>query len=163
LGWLLLAGSCLAASEPPKLAQDAEALRKQIVELNRELFLLEEDLLHPASTRTSFYLSLDQGSLFTLEGVKIKLDGKPAAAHLYTESEMAALKRGAIQPLLITNLDSGQHNVTAVFTGKGPKGRDFKRAVTVDFEKGADEKAFEIQVRDSQARQQPEFLIKPWK
>ena len=118
--------------------------------------------MHPASTRAAIYLSLDHGALFHLDAVKIKLDGKPVHAHLYTQHELQALQRGAIQPLFVTDLAAGKHNLTAVFTGKGPKGRDFKRAVTIDFEKGTEAKAFEIKIQDDPSQQQPKFEIITW-
>ena len=56
------------------LTQRSDAVKKQVIELNRDLFLLEEDLLHPASTRLAVYISMDYGSFFKLEGVKLKTE-----------------------------------------------------------------------------------------
>lgn len=151
------------AKDDSNLKLSSEQLKARIIELNRDLFLLEEDLLHPVSTRVALYLSLDHGKLFQLESVKLKLDGSSVSSFLYTQKDLEALKRGAIQPLFQTNIASGEHELVAVFTGIGPHNRAYKRAVSIEFDKKDTEKAFEIQITDDESTQQPLFKIKPWK
>jgi len=102
------------------------------------------------------------GQLFSLDSVKVKLNGDPVTSFLYTTNDLEALKRGAIQPLYLGNIASGDHELVAVFTGQGPQKRTFKRAVTLNFKKESTEKAFEIQIKDDGSKQQPKFSIKPW-
>ena len=64
-----------------------------------------------------------------------KLDGKTIESHLYTEKEVQALMSGEIQKIHTANVKTGIHQLTAFVTGKGPNGRDYRRAVTYDFEK----------------------------
>ena len=47
--------------------------------------------------------------------------------------------------------------MTAFFTGRGPSGRDYKRATTVEFEKTFEPTFIELAVTDSEAKYQPEF------
>jgi hypothetical protein len=150
-------------AEASELAKRTEDVKKQVIQLNRDLFLLEEDLLHPASTRLSIYVSMDYGSFFSIDSVKLQLDGKPVIAFLYTGKDVEALKRGAIHPLFTGSISTGKHELVAIFTGIGPRKREYKRAVSLEFEKTTSERAFEIQVVDSSAMIQPEFLIKKWK
>ncbi|HFB64217.1 MAG TPA: AraC family transcriptional regulator [Aeromonadales bacterium] len=152
-----------AKADTSELANRTEEIKKQVVELNRDLFLLEEDLLHPASTRLSVYVSMDYGVFFSLESVRIQLDGKPVTAFLYTDKDVSALKRGAIQPLFMGSIATGEHELVAIFTGMGPRNTPYKRAISLDFEKQTGEKAFEIQVVDSSHKLQPEFVVKQWK
>jgi len=149
--------------EEGNLTQRTNDIKSQVIELNRDLFLLEEDLLHPASTRVALYLSFDYGSLFSLESVKLKLDGKAVSSFLYTANDLKALKRGAIQPLYQGNIASGSHELVAFFTGIGPHDRDYKRAISMKFEKSEGEKAFEIKIIDDASTLQPQFKIKTWK
>ena len=144
------------------LASQTEALKAKVIELNRDLFLLQEDVLYPASSRVALYVSMDMGQLFTLDSVKVKLNGDPVSSFLYTQNDVKALKRGAIQPLYLGNIATGEHELVAVFTGLGPQNRAFKRAVTLNFTKESTEKAFEIQIKDDGSKQQPKFAIKPW-
>lgn len=145
------------------LTQRTNNIKAQVIELNRDLFLLEEDLLHPASTRVALYVSMNFGRFFALESVKIKLDGKLVESFLYTTKDIDALKRGAIQPLYLGNIASGAHELVAIFNGIGTHDRPNKRAVKLKFDKAESEKAFEIQIVDDQASQQAKFTIKPWK
>ena len=45
------------------LDANIEALKKEVLSLNRDLFILEEDLLFPANTQFSVFLSMDAGAL----------------------------------------------------------------------------------------------------
>ncbi len=160
---LALASPLLAEQATEQnLASQTEALKAKVIELNRDLFLLQEDVLYPASSRVALYVSMDMGQLFSLDSVKVKLNGDPVASFLYTTNDVNALKRGAIQPLYLGNIASGEHELVAVFTGLGPQQRAFKRAVTLKFTKESTEKAFEIQIKDDGTKQQPQFSIKPW-
>ena len=60
------------------------------------------------------------------------------------------------------NLKAGEHEVIAVFTGRGPQGRDFRRATSVIFNKNAGAKHLELQIVDSESQRQPEFNIREW-
>jgi len=162
---IVLLQSTLFASEEivvGNLSERTDDIKAQVIELNRDLFLLEEDLLHPVSTRIALYVSMDFGRFFKLEAVKLKLDGKPITSFLYTEMDIEALKRGAIQPLYQDNIASGPHELVAFFTGIGTHNRAYKRAVSIKFEKKEGEKSFEIQIVDDASSQQPQFKIRAW-
>ncbi|HEX7374275.1 MAG TPA: hypothetical protein VF277_04830, partial [Steroidobacteraceae bacterium] len=77
--------------------QDVQALKKQVVDLNRDLFKLEEELLYPASTQVAVFLSVDVGTFFALDSVTVKVDDKEVAHYLYTDREVEALHRGGVQ------------------------------------------------------------------
>jgi len=144
------------------LQQDMAQLKQQVIQLNRELFLLEQALLFPPETQLSLFLSIDTGQFMQIDSVQLLLDDKPVGAHLYTSTQLDALKRGAIQPLLQLNVDAGQHQLTAVFVGKGPNNRDYRRAVNYSFEKKSTAVLLELQVKDNSGNYQPEFVIQPW-
>ncbi|MBI3562791.1 MAG: AraC family transcriptional regulator [Gammaproteobacteria bacterium] len=139
-----------------------QGLKKEVLDLNRDLFLLEEDLLFPANTQFSVFVSMDIGLLFDLDSVELKLNDKTVASHLYTEREVAALKRGGVQRLYTGNMTSGEHEFIAYFTGRGPKNRDYKRATTIKVSKGPDPQYVELKISDSTAKYQPEFKVKVW-
>ncbi len=137
-------------------------LKKEVLDLNRDLFLLEEDLLFPANTQFNVFVSMDIGLLFDLDSIQLKLNDKIVASHLYTEREVSALRRGGVQRLYVGNLTAGEHEFIAYFIGKGTKNRDYKRATTIKVTKGADPQYVELKITDSTAKQQPEFKIKVW-
>lgn len=142
--------------------ENVQDLKKEVLDLNRDLFLLEEDLLFPANSQVAFFISMDIGEYFELDSVNIKIDGKEVANYLYTEREVGALMRGGVQRVHMANLKTGDHELTAVFTGKGPHTRDYRRGATMIFNKGIGAKYLELEITDRVRKQQPEFVIKEW-
>lgn len=140
-----------------------EDIKQQVLDLNRDLFILEEQLLFPSNTQFGIYLSIDVGEFFELESVRVLMDNKPVTSYLYNERESEALMRGGVQRLHIGNLTSGEHELVAYYTGKGPRGRDFKRAVTKSVTKGLGPRYVELKISDNADKKQPQFFVKDWK
>jgi len=145
-----------------QLDQDVQTLKKEVLDLNRDLFLLEEELLFPANSQVAFFISMDVGEYFALDSVSLKIDGKEVANYLYTEREVGALMRGGVQRMHMANLKTGDHELVAIFTGKGPHTREYRRGATLNFSKGIGAKYVELQITDRVRKQQPEFVIKEW-
>ena len=144
------------------LSKEIQTLKASVVDLNKDLRLMEEELLFPSSTQTSIFVSLDIGTFFTLESIKLKIDGKQVVTHLYSEKQRQALARGGVQRLHLTNLNQGLHGVSAFFTGLGPNGRPYKRASELEFTKGLGGQYIELAIVDDMAKQEPVFTIKQW-
>ena len=160
---LLLVSICAGAQEEPaSVANQVQDLKKTVIKLNRDLFILEEELLFPANTQVAFFVSMDVGEFFQLDTIQLKIDDKTVANYLYTDRQIDALFRGGVQRLYVGNVRNGEHEVSAFFTGRGPKGRDYKRAVSYRFEKDSDAKYLELKINDSERMHQPEFTVKEW-
>ena len=144
------------------LDSQIQNLKKEVTRLNRDLFILEEELLFPASTQVIVFLSLNHGNLFTLDAVELKINDDTVATHLYTERELSSLQRGGVQRLFVGNLPTGEHELTALFTGKGPNDVDYRRGATLTFEKALSTKYIELKVVDNPDKQQPDFAVKQW-
>lgn len=145
-----------------QLDQDVQSLKKEVLDLNRDLFLLEEELLFPANSQVAFFISMDVGEYFDLDSVSLKIDGKEVANYLYTEREAGALLRGGVHRVHMANLKTGDHELIAIFTGAGPHTRDYRRGATMNFSKGIGAKYLELEITDRVQKQQPEFVIKEW-
>jgi hypothetical protein len=144
------------------LDEEIQTLKKDVVDLNRELFMLEEELLFPANTQLAVFLSMDVGEFFALDSVQVQIDRKEVANYLYTPREAEALMKGGVHRLYLGNLKVGEHELVAFFTGKGPNERDYRRGATVKFEKGIGAKYLELKINDRERRAQPEFEVKDW-
>jgi len=144
------------------LDKDVQSLKKEVLDLNRDLFLLEEELLFPANSQVAFFISMDVGEYFELDSVQIKIDGKEVANYLYTAREADALVRGGVHRVHMANPKTGEHELVAIFTGKGPHIRDYRRGATLMFNKGIGAKYLELEITDRVKKQQPEFVIKEW-
>lgn len=156
------AAEAKARGEFRNLDNDVQVLKKEVLDLNRDLFLLEEELLFPANSQVAFFISMDVGEYFELDSVNIKIDGKDVANYLYTAREADALLRGGVHRVHMANLKTGKHELIAIFTGKGPQVRDYRRGATVTFDKGIGAKYLELEITDRVRKQQPEFTIKEW-
>lgn len=159
---LLYALPSSAQEASTELQKNIQDLKKEVLTLNRNLFILQEDLLFPANTQFSVFLSIDSGKLFDLDSVQLKIDNKVIANHLYTERELAALKRGGVQRLYMGNLASGKHEIIALFIGRGPGGRDYRRGETITIEKSSEPQYVELQLIDDAKKEQPAFKARIW-
>ncbi|MEX1033538.1 MAG: AraC family transcriptional regulator [Cellvibrionaceae bacterium] len=151
-----------ALEEVQQISKDIQQLKGQVIELNKDLRLMEEKLLFPSSTKYSVFVSLSTGQFFQLEGIKFKLDGKFVATHVYSAKQRQALARGGVHRLHVTNLSEGKHTATVFFTGIGSNNRPYKRAVSLDFTKGPGSEYLEIAVSDDGTTQEPVFQLKQW-
>lgn len=154
------------SGEPPAdtraLDETVQDLKKDVVDLNKELFVLEEELLFPANTQVAVFVSMDIGEFFALDALTLKIDNKEVANYLYTPREAEALLKGGVHRVYLGNLKVGEHQLVAFFSGKGPNARDYKRGANLKFEKGVGAKYLELKITDRQRRAQPEFAIKDW-
>jgi hypothetical protein len=144
------------------LEDDIQALKQEVIALNRELFVLEEELLYPSSTQVAVFLSLDVGKYFTLDSVQLKVDDKVVTNYLYTERELQALQRGGVQRLYMGNFKAGEHELIAIYTGKGPNGRDYRRGASHVLVKRMGPSFVELKIVDDSGSEQPDFSIKEW-
>ncbi len=151
-----------AREEFRSLDEEVQDLKKEVLDLNRDLFLLEEELLFPANSQVAFFISMDVGEYFALDSVNLKIDGKEVANYLYTDREVDALVRGGVHRVHMENLKVGDHELIAVFTGKGPHWRDYRRGATLTLNKGIGAKYVELEITDRVQKLQPEFEIKEW-
>jgi hypothetical protein len=159
---LSLAAAHSRAGETRSLDEQVQDIKAQTLQLNRDLFILEEELLFPDNTQVAVFLSLDVGEFFALDAVKLTVDGTVVSHYLYTDRQADALRRGGVHRLYMGNLKTGPHEVVAVFTGRGPRGRDYRRATSLNIEKTPGAKHLELQIVDSEAMRQPEFRVREW-
>ena len=137
-------------------------LKKDVVDLNKDLFVLEEELLYPANTQVAVFVSVDVGDFFALDSITLKIDNHEVTNYLYTSREAAALVKGGVQRLYVGNLKAGEHELVALFNGKGPHDRNYRRGANLRFEKGVGAKYLELKVTDHTHAQEPDFEIKDW-
>ena len=165
-GLVLLLWTHSAIAEAPadaaSLDESIQSLKEDVIALNRDLFILEEELLYPSNTQVAVFVSLDVGKFFSLDSVQLKVDDKVVTNYLYTEREVEALHRGGIQRLYMGNLKAGEHELVAIYTGKGPNGRDYRRGASHVVNKTLGAKFVEIKIVDNPSSEQPDFSIREW-
>lgn len=160
---LPVAAATVAARDDLRtLDEQVQDLKKLAVDLNRDLFLLEEELLFPANTQVAVFVSMDVGEFFALDSIEIRINDEDVTSYLYTEREVDALYRGGVQRVFVGNIRAGEHELVATFTGAGPHERDYRRGASLDFEKGIGPKYIELMISDREDKLQPEFVVREW-
>lgn len=151
----------MPATPTAPIAVQLETLKESVLTLNRDLLILEEELLYPANSQVAIYVSMDIGQYFALDAIKLEIDNQLVASELYSDKQVHALFRGGVQRLYLGNLKSGEHEVTAFFTGRGPQ-QDYKRGAKLSVKKTQAPLVLELRIIDSSAQLQPVFNIKEW-
>ncbi len=144
------------------LDQQVQKLKQEVIELNRDLFMLEEELLFPSNTQVAIFVSVDVGRLFDIDSVQIRIDDEVVSNYLYTKREVDALHRGGVHRIYTGNLKTGEHELIALVVGRGPQGRDYRRGTSLKFHKELGPKYVELKVVDDARAHQPGFEFKEW-
>ncbi|MFV1982537.1 MAG: AraC family transcriptional regulator [Thiohalomonadales bacterium] len=139
-----------------------QALKQEILDINTDLSILENDFLFPINARITIFVSLDTNEDFDLKSVKIKIDEKIIANHIYSERELNSLRRGGVQRLYINSLEPGDHELIVEYIGQGRNARQFRRASVQNFTKSNNPQYVELNLSQKSSRRQPEFILKVW-
>lgn len=159
---ILLVISCSLQAETARLAKDTQAVKDAVLELNKDLFLLEQELLSPITTQIGFYLSLQAPKSFTPLSIELKAGSLPSFYHLYTERQVEALHMGAVQPLMRDNIGPGEHPVQVVVLGKDRSGNSREVRLTTTVNKESAPLLLEIVLTGSSSTD-VQAELKPWK
>jgi len=144
------------------LIKEAEALKKKMIKLNRDLYFFEKELLYPTNTQLAVFLSLAPESSLIVDSIELLLDKKTIATYIYKENEISALKKGGIQRVFLGSLSDGKHDLTVKFNGQGANNRYFKREKKIKFTKENDAKFIQMMVSESKTTREPLFKFKQW-
>ncbi|MBO9488845.1 AraC family transcriptional regulator [Endozoicomonas sp. G2_1] len=150
------------SNDTSAIANELASIKQQVLKLNRDLFILEEDLLFPASSQVSVFVSVDIGKFFSLDSVELKIDGKNVAGFLYTERQRKALEQGGIQGLYQGNIKKGEHELTAIFTGFDNEQRPIKRAANYQFSKDDEAVMIELKLEDRTNNYRAQVVVEEW-
>jgi hypothetical protein len=151
------------SAEKDSIQSRTNKLKDEVIQLNRDLFELEESILHPANTQVAVFLSVNTKEAFMLDSIELKIDGRTATTYLYRDSELKAFAKGGVQRLYVGNISTGPHKISAVFNGQGSNDRYYRRDKTFGFEKTDKSKFIELSISDSRKSSEPEFTIKEWR
>jgi hypothetical protein len=100
------------------LDEQVQEIKSDVLAIAAELNQLEERLLFPSNTQVALFVSVPKGAKFRLDAVRIQLDGKPVAHHIYSFKELEALQKGGVQRIYTGNVSSGDHSLQVEVAGK---------------------------------------------
>ena len=159
-GMLLSFNSVVTAQTSNQLDVDVQVLRSEESALERDIDLLERELLFPSLTRVEVYLSLDDNLLYTLRSLTIAIDDAERHFYTYTQKDLAALRLGGLQSFWKGNVALGYHRILARFKGLNAKGRSVEHQAELTFVKKAAGKVLELMIAMGNNKRQAVFAIK---
>ena len=157
---LLVSGTVFA--EDAAIREDVRTVKESVLELNRDLYELERELLSPATTRAAFHVTLNHGEFFEPLSIELSVDGDMELQHLYTERQVKALRMGAVQPLGDLNLAPGKHDVTVVVRGINHLGQGRELSITETGTKTGKPLITELVIIDREELQSARVQLKYW-
>jgi hypothetical protein len=100
------------------LDEQVQDIKKDVLGISADLNQLEEKLLFPSNSQVSVFISLEKGAGLQPDAVRLKLDDKDVAHHIYSFKEVDALLAGGVQRIFTGNLRTGDHSVQVSVVGK---------------------------------------------
>jgi hypothetical protein len=122
------------------LDEQVQEVKADVLSIAAELSRLEEKLLYPSNTQVSIFVSLSEGASLRLDSLRIEIDGEVAAHHIYSFTELEALKKGGVQRIYTGNVPTGDHRLRVSIAGKLPSGEDFTGTDSFSFSKEVEPK-----------------------
>ena len=134
----------LSQDQMRSLDEQVQEIKSDVLGIASELDNLEEKLLYPTDTQVAVFVALEDGASFRLDAVKITINGKLAAHHIYSFNELEALQKGGVQRIYTGNITTGDHELSVSMLGKRKNGDDFTEDASFTFVKGVEPKILGI-------------------
>src|SRR5436189_1121634 len=93
------------------LDEQVQEMKSDVLSIATELNRLEEKLLYPSGTQVAVFVALAKGDQMRLDAVRLQIDGKLVAHHIYSAKELEALRKGGVQRIYVGNLAIGDHQI----------------------------------------------------
>ncbi len=162
-------GLALASDDKPstrdrftQVDREIQAVKQEVLEINREILLLEEQLLYPHGQQLVVFVSLSNNSAVNVNSISLELDGQLVSQHVYTRSEKASLHKGGIHRLYAGRLHDGAHAVDVSLSGVGTDGQQFVRRQSAKIVKDSGRKVVELNIAAGDNGTEPQFSIHEW-
>jgi hypothetical protein len=120
------------------LDEQVQEIKTDVLTIARDLALLEERLLYPSNTELSVFVEMGADDDFRLDAVRVEIDGKAVAHHIYSFKELEALQNGGVQRIFTGNVTTGSHELAVAVIGKLSNGDDFESREAFSFSKDVD-------------------------
>ena len=127
-----------------------------------ELSLLEEELRGEESSGIVVFLSQEPGLSYTLATIKVKLDEKVVASHVYVDREEDALRMGGLQELFRVPMEQGKHRLEAIYSVKKENQETFTHGSTLDISIGKGGTYLELILKRDAETDTPKLVYKVW-
>ncbi len=145
-----------------RIDREVQAIKQEMLDINRDLSLLEGELLYPPEHRLTVFLSVGSATTMDLDVLKIDLNGKSLVHHEYSDAEMEALRKGGVHKAYIGSIEKGEHVLQAQLSGTGRRDQVFDIVDSATFTKRQGTRYVELLVSESTLRGVPRLTIQSW-
>jgi hypothetical protein len=145
-----------------ELDSEIQAIKQEILGINREILLLEESSLYPDGEQLVVLVSIANGSTVYPERITLHLDGHTVTQHDYSGSEGAALHAGGVQRLYAGRLTEGEHRLDVSLSGRLARNKAFQQQHSVTITKMPGRKYMELQLGPAEEKSQPGVTVREW-
>ena len=163
------AGGPLQADDGPdtherfvELDSEIQAIKVEILAINRDILLLEELSLYPYDQQLVVLVSVANGSTINPEHLSLQLDGQAVTQHDYSPTESAALQEGGVHRLYTGGLSEGEHRLDISLTGRQARDKAFKHQSSITITKMPGRKTMELHLDSGEGRSEPGVTIRQW-
>ena len=118
----------------------------KVVDIHRELLLIEDELLYPEPARLIVFLSSSPDADVNLHTVTVKLDGSVVGRHRFDEAESRSLRSAGVHRAYIGIVQKGRHQIELQLEAQSDDGEDRNPSSMVQFSKGSGPLYFEFRV-----------------
>ena len=116
------------------LDEQVQEVKSDVLGISAELSRLEEKLLYPSETQVAIFIALAKDDQMRLDAVRLHIDGRLVAHHIYSAKELEALRKGGVQRIYVGNVATGDHKLEVLVDGK-QGAADFSRTENFTFRK----------------------------
>lgn len=149
------------------LDQTVQAVKDETIQFNRDALMAEEAFLYPSQTRLSVYLSTTLKNVLLTDISLVLDDGEPVAYRYGDKDSRALLTKGAMQRLILTNVERGSHRLRVSYNGNYTTTDDEPEPVAGQFEavftKGLAAAEIELELYRGRSRIEPAMKLKEWR
>ena len=145
-----------------EMDSEIQAIKEEILDINRDILLLEEMSLYPHGQQLIVLVSVATGSSLKPDTVSLQLDGQLVSQHGYTDSEHAALHQGGVHRLYTGRVENGTHRLLFSVTGERARGDAFHQQRSVIISKQTGRKYMELHLGTRDDTTSPGLTIRQW-
>jgi len=156
------AGSGDSRARFVQLDSEIQAIKEEILEINRDILQIEEMSLYPQGQQLIVLVSVADNSPLEQGTVSLQLDGKMVSQYQYSASEYATMREGGVHRLYSGRVADGQHQMQISVIGKQTKGDAFSEQRNVTFTKQRGRKYMELHLGPQADVKQPGLTIREW-
>ena len=145
-----------------ELDREIQAIKEDILAINRDILLLEELSLYPYGEQLVVLVSLATDSPLNPGRITLQLDGQTVSQHAYSASEGAALQAGGAHRLYFGRLGEGEHTLDVSLVGRVARDKAFEARRSVTITKMAGRKTVELELGSVDESSESGVTIRQW-